>query len=382
MSPVSTASFSGDRFHVHYWIRGTEADARQQAEQLCLEQTVELPKELLVEPCLREQIIGRVESIQPDESEGYVVTISFASELLGNEFPQFLNVLFGMASLHPHLQLRGLEPSPLLLEMFDGPQFGAQAIRAQCLAPTRPLLCGVLKPLGLSIRELATLAYTYALGGLDLIKDDQGLMNQPFCRFEERVTHCTEAVARANQQTGGHTLYIPNITGPNTLLIDRATFARAAGAGGVLICAGLTGFDAIQIVASHHHVRLPIMMHPAGLGSFFVHRSSGIAPSILLGLLPRLAGADISILPYHDLDSPLLGQDDYVLAAYESGRDLPSIKPLLLAIGGQIQEDKINEIAALFHNQIIIIVGSALLREPHAIRETCQRLRTMVDRLT
>ncbi|MER3423639.1 MAG: hypothetical protein C4293_10800, partial [Nitrospiraceae bacterium] len=62
--------------------------------------------------------------------------------------------------------------------------------------------CGVLKPLGLSIDALAELAYQFARGGLDLVKDDQGLADHSFCPFEERVARCAEAVARRTEKPG------------------------------------------------------------------------------------------------------------------------------------------------------------------------------------
>ena len=57
--------------------------------------------------------------------------------------------------------------------------------------------------MGLSATDLAELAYRFALGGIDLIKDDHGLTNQPFCPFEERVRRCAEAVARRTARPAG-----------------------------------------------------------------------------------------------------------------------------------------------------------------------------------
>ena len=91
----------------------------------------------------------------------------------------------------------------------SGPRYGRAGLREKVGQPVRPLLCGVLKPVGLCVTDLAKLAYSYALGGLDIIKDDQGLANQAFCPFEERVRRCVGAVEKANQQTGRNALYLP-----------------------------------------------------------------------------------------------------------------------------------------------------------------------------
>jgi ribulose-bisphosphate carboxylase large chain len=161
----------------------------------------------------------------------------------------------------------------------------------------RALVCAVLKPLGLSPRELSDLAFKFAVGGADLIKDDQGLMDHPFCPLEERVARCAEAVAKGVAQRGRPCLYLPHVSGPVDEMSRRARWAKEAGAGGLLIAPGLTGFDALRAVADDDTVALPIASHPSFLGSYAVHPDNGIAPAALYGQLPRLAGADLSIYP-------------------------------------------------------------------------------------
>ena len=50
----------------------------------------------------------------------------------------------------------------------------------------RAILCTAIKPMGLSPEELAEMTYKFALGGIDIIKDDHGLSNQSFSPYEER----------------------------------------------------------------------------------------------------------------------------------------------------------------------------------------------------
>ncbi len=83
--------------------------------------------------------------------------------------------------------------------------------------------------MGKTVAELAELAYQFALGGMDLIKDDHGLTNQPFCPYEQRVAACAEAVQRANQQTGKHCLYVPNVTSPANQIWKRVEYAKRNG---------------------------------------------------------------------------------------------------------------------------------------------------------
>jgi len=90
---------------------------------------------------------------------------------------------------------------------------------------------------------------------LDLIKDDYGLADQSFTPFKERVERCAEAVARANAETGLNCRYFASVTTRVDRVIEYAHFARSVGAGGVLICPGLTGFDLMRVLADDHSRR-------------------------------------------------------------------------------------------------------------------------------
>ena len=115
---------------------------------------------------------------------------------------------------------------------FAALHFGRAGLRELTGAADRPLLSTALKPMGLAPADLAELAYRFALGGIDLIKDDHGLTNQTFCPFEERLARCTEAVAKANRETGGRSIYLPNVTAAPEEMRRRARLANQAGAGG------------------------------------------------------------------------------------------------------------------------------------------------------
>ena len=104
--------------------------------------------------------------------------------------------------MQPGIRVLRLDLPPSLLQQFKGPRFGREGLRALLGVADRPLLGTALKPMGLPAADLADLAYQLALGGVDIIKEDHGLTDQPFAPFAERVPRCAEAVARANRQTG------------------------------------------------------------------------------------------------------------------------------------------------------------------------------------
>ncbi|PYP10968.1 MAG: hypothetical protein DMD56_07775 [Gemmatimonadetes bacterium] len=158
----------------------------------------------------------------------------------------------------------------------------------------RPLLCTALKPLGLTAPQLAQLAYGFARAGIDLIKDDHSLADQTTAPFRERVERCQEAVARANDATGGNALYFPNVTSGPVGMLERAGVARAAGCRGVVVNALPAGLGAVSAIAAA--TGLAIMSHPSLAGAFF-QPAHGISPEVLLGDLFRVAGSDGVIYP-------------------------------------------------------------------------------------
>ena len=88
---------------------------------------------------------------------------------------------------------------------------------------------------------MASLAYDFAVAGLDIVKDDHGLADHEFCPFEKRVELCQRAVEKANAETGGATLYAPNLIGAPETIYRQLAFARQAGVGALMISPMLVG---------------------------------------------------------------------------------------------------------------------------------------------
>ena len=95
---------------------------------------------------------------------------------------------------------------------------------------------------------------------------------------------------------------------------DRALFAKTAGAGALLVCPGLTGYETLRLLASDQELKLPILSHPALLGTYAVNSETGIAPALLYGQLPRLMGADISLYPTYGGDYVMTREDCLAIA--------------------------------------------------------------------
>jgi ribulose-bisphosphate carboxylase large chain len=368
----------GVRFAVEYHLHGTGAAVRQLADLLCVDQTVEAPKGMLT-PAVRRRVLGRVERLVAVGARRHAALISFPLDLLDGSCAQLLSVVFGIASLQPGIRVARVHLPETALVDFAGPRFGCAGLRRQLGVPDRPLVCGVLKPLGRSPAELARLAARFALGGVDLVKDDQSLVDQPYCPFEERVARCAEAVAEASRRTGRSCLYVPHVSGPWGRMQARARRAKQAGAGGLLVCPGLTGYDALRDLARDDSLALPILSHPNLLGSYCIRPESGIAPAVLFGQLPRLAGADASIYPRFGLRCSIGRRDCRAITA--ACRDpWGPLAPIFPTAAGRLAAAQVPEQCELYGNDVLFIVGSRVQTEPGGVVRACERFMREVAR--
>ena len=367
---------SGERLEADYLLQASgEAEAEALARDLCVEQTVEFPRDLVPEGPILQEVMGRLEALV-QEPGGFVATVSFAAETAGGELPQLLNLLFGNTSLMAGVRLLSLRPGDSLAEALPGPRFGRGGLRRLLGVPRRPLLCTALKPMGLPPHELAPMAAACARGGVDLIKDDHGLADQPFCPFEERVRRCAEAVARENAR-GARALYVPNLSGPSHTLMERAALAVEAGAGGVMLAPGLVGWDAVRRVAAADEIGLPILAHPALLGSYLASPNQGIAPRALLGQLMRLAGADAVIFPHHGGRFPITEAEclELVRGAEEP---LGPARPLMPMPAGGINLERLPALRRFYGDEVAFLIGGDLHRAGDLIK-SCRRFRDLVE---
>jgi ribulose-bisphosphate carboxylase large chain len=370
---------SGERFAAVYHIMGSAEEARAAAGDICIEQTVEYPEDLVARRDIREQIFGKVASLKEIASGLYEAAVEFAVEVAGSELTQLLNVLFGNISLKPGIRLTGIHLSEGLTSLYKGPRFGRRGLRRLLNVPRRPLLCTALKPMGLSPKKLAALAYRFALGGIDMIKDDHGLVDQAFCPFAERVSHCAEAVTRANRETGRPSLYVANVTAPVDQIFERARRAKEAGAGAIMAAPGLVGLDTMRKLADDDRLSLPILSHPALQGSFTVHPGAGMAHGVIYGRLNRLGGADACIFPNHGGRFPFTAADCRDLVE-GTGCDMGPINPIFPVPAGGMRLERVGEMVDFYGPEVILLIGGDLHRHGPDLSENCRKFLHLVEK--
>jgi len=334
-----------------YRIAASESESRVRAEALAAEQSVEMPIAAIGDEQVLREVVATVESIRPHA--GYFdVVLGIAPATTGNEASQLMNMLFGNCSLQPEIELIDVEFPAGFEKVFSGPRFGIEGIRAITGVHGRALTCTALKPQGSSVEYLAHLARTFALAGIDIIKDDHGIANQAYHPFDARVPAVQKAIAEANRETGGNTVYAPTFSGGGHSLAGQAKVARDHAIKMALVAPMLVGLPAF--VEMQADLDIPLMAHPALAGA------ARIAPAVLLGKLFRLFGADATIFPNHG--GRFSFSRDTCLAIARAAREpWHDVRPAFPVPAGGMTVERVEEMLRGYGADTILLIGGGLL---------------------
>ncbi|RKP57006.1 2,3-diketo-5-methylthiopentyl-1-phosphate enolase [Cohnella endophytica] len=297
-------SLSASYSNATYRLYDDKADFHKKAQSIAVGLTVgswtDLPE------AAKEQMqkhLGQVVSVDVSESsnpgERYAdIEIAYPDANFSRDIPAFLVTAFGKLSMDGRIKLIDIRPSADFLSAFPGPKFGVQGIRDLLGVHDRPLVMSIFKSvIGQELPNLREQFLQQALGGVDLIKDDEILFENPLSPLEKRVEACMSAAREAEQATGQKLLYFTNLTGSTFQLKDNAKRAIAAGANGLLFNVLAYGFDALAELAADPDISVPIAAHPSLAGALYPSMHHGISAPLLLGKLMRIAGADLSLFP-------------------------------------------------------------------------------------
>jgi ribulose-bisphosphate carboxylase large chain len=350
------------RVTYHLEVRASEAEAR--AEAVAREQTVEVPRAVVRDPVVEREALGRVERLEEDPAGGFRATLAYPLGATGLDPAQFLNVVFGNSSLHEDVRCLDVEPGAELVAALGGPRHGIAGLRTATGVWGRPLTCTAVKPMGLSTAALASLAATFATAGIDVVKDDHGLANQPWSPFRERVGACLAAVARVASETGHSAVYVPNLIGTPDRVRDAQRFAEDAGAQAVMASPMLIGLPAFFELCRRSGV--PVIAHPAFGGAL------RIAPETLFGKLFRLFGADAVI--FVSFGSRFSQSEDACRRIAERLRGpLGGCPPALPVPAGGIALENAAKVVELYGRDAMLLVGGSLQLEAGAVLERSRR---------
>lgn len=240
---------------------------------------------------------GEVVSTEERDGKG-VLSIAYPTANFSADLPAILTTVFGKLSLDGKIKLVDLAISEDFQPAFPGPSFGIQGVREKTGVYDRPLLMSIFKGvIGKPLPELEEQMRQQALGGVDLVKDDEILFENELSPLEERVPAMKKVLDETAEETGKRTLYAVNLTGRTYELKERAKRAVELGADLLLFNVFTYGLDILQSLAEDEEINVPIMAHPAFAGALAGSNDYGLSYSVLLGKLLRTAGADLVLYP-------------------------------------------------------------------------------------
>jgi len=344
-----------------YLATRPESDPESLAERIAREQSLEILPELIPQ-AIGEALLGQVVSVKARSEETYLIRIAYPEILASGQLSQLMQLLYGNVSFYPRIRLIDFCLSRHLIEAFSGPRAGIKGLRQRLDVEHRALLLTVLKPRGSDPDFLATLAERFVLGGGDILKDDQNLVDPTFDAFVRRVSACADAVQRACEITGKACLYLPTVSGAGGELEARMEWVAQQGLPGVVMCPWILGLESAGAAARDHD--LLWLAHPAGAGSHTQPVDHGIAPELIFGRLPRLAGSDLTIFPGSggriSLGDSSGGTD---LAVAQALREpLGALAPSLPCTGGGKTIEQLPETVAELGPDCAVVVGGDLLK--------------------
>ena len=386
-------SLDKDRFVIATYYCGAKPGTNMMkfAAALAVEQTtgtwIQVPGET---PEVRERCIGRVVGVYETPSyqieipsdvteRHFIIRIAYPWANFGPQFAMMLSTVIGNISSSGKVKLLDLEFPDAFLSQFKGPKFGIQGVRDLLGVYDRPLLNNMIKPCtGLNPEETAKLAYEAAVGGVDVIKDDELVADAPHCPLKDRLKAVTEAVKRADEVKGEKTLFAFNITDRTDKLRDNALRAIDGGANCLMVNYFTIGMDAARMLTEDPEINVPILAHSDFTGAVYESPWSGMSATLIGSKLPRLAGLDmvIALSPYGKF--PMM-MDTFINAGLQMIRPMGNIKPIFPMPGGGTTQGHVEDLYKKFGNDVMIAAGGAIHGHPMGPAAGAKAFRQAID---
>jgi len=312
------------------------------------------------------------------ERIGYVLRIAVPTINFGASLPMMLTTLLGNdSSTSVEAKLVDLELPAAFAARFAGPSLGVGGLRRLTGVADRPLLLNMIKPCaGMPPSVAREVFFQTALGGIDLIKDDELTADPEYSPVVERVRLFTAAARDAAQETGIETIYIPNVTDRPDRMIETARRAVDAGARAVMATYATVGYGSLEALAEA--VDVPVLGHFAGAAPYFEGPSTGMSAPLAMGLLPRLAGADLALVstPYGGATIRSL---PYVRTVHQMLLPRPGIAPTMPIIGGGVHPGTVGRYVSDLGTDIVLGAGGAIQGHPGGAAAGVRAMRRAID---
>ncbi len=374
---------SGDYVIATYLVSGiSETDALSRAGKFAIGQTVgtwiQLPG---ITEAMVEGYQARVISLEfvPAEPPAAVLRVAFASHNFKDSFAMMQTALVGNdVSTALMVKLMDIAFTERALKAYRGPVLSVEGVRATTGVYGRPMVLNMIKPcIGYTALEGAKLFFETAMGGVDMIKDDEVLSEVPVLSVLERVRAYKKAAEQVKRETGRAPVYIPNITARPRKMRETARLLIEEDAKACMVNFVTSGADALYELTEEFGANLAFLGHYAGAGMM----SSpwlGYANPVLLGTLPRLAGADMVMTMYPGTPESR-GYLEFLKTVQKQKLKLGNVKPILTVVGGGVTPLNLSAVVKEIGVDVVLGVGGAIQGHPMGAREGSKAVMAAVD---
>ncbi|MCI2062386.1 MAG: RuBisCO large subunit C-terminal-like domain-containing protein [Eubacteriaceae bacterium] len=383
-----------DEYIVGTYLVGAEHDEDPiiKAASIAIEQTtgswVDIPEET---PEVREKYAAKtigvyevpdfenVTNLKDIDTRWYVMRIAYPVAIFEDNMPLMMASVMGNIAALPNLKLIDMEFGREFTKTFQGPKFGTDGIRKLLNVYDRPLLNNMIKPCtGYTPEVGAKLFYEAAVGGVDIIKDDELISgNRAFNKLEDRVRLNMEAVERAKKEKNEDTLYCCNITDEVSKLKENAMTVINNGGNCIMVDVVSTGLSALRALAEDPEITVPILAHACGGGAMFTSQFQGMSSHVLNKMI-RLCGADIVVnsSPYGKFD--ILHSKYMAITKALTGK-FYDIKPSIPLYGGGIIPAVVKKTLTDAGIDCVLGVGAGIHAHPMGPRAGAVAMRQAID---
>ena len=282
-----------DRYVICKYRVSTDLPMEKAAEAIAAEQSTGTWTGIsTLDSSIFERLGARIIDITGDMVTAEFPVDDFSIEV--GSVPQILSViagnLFGLGALNG-VRLEDVTFPKEITSQFKGPKFGAEGIRKALGRPEKPLVGTIVKPkIGLSPEKTAEYVYEAGSGGLTNSKDDETLVDQPFCPIQDRTVKVAEALDRLEEE--GHLmLHAINVSTRGDKIVALAEKVQSWGARQIMVDVITCGFGAVQALAEDPSIKVPIHVHRTMHGAFTKDPHHGVA-MLPLTKLVRMCGGD------------------------------------------------------------------------------------------
>ncbi|MBN2462065.1 MAG: ribulose 1,5-bisphosphate carboxylase [Dehalococcoidia bacterium] len=298
------------------------------------------------------------------QNRQWFVQVAYPQVNIGEQIPMLLTTVVGNISMGGEIKLVDIRLNKKYVAGFQGPKFGVDGIREILGVPKRPLLNNMIKPCtGYTCEVGAELFRRAAAGGCDIVKDDELIADASFNSLLERVKSYMEIEKQVYEETGEHTLYTVNVTDSIPRVFENARRAVELGVNAIMVNYLAVGFPVMQALAEDPGINVPILAHMDVAGALYMSPYHGLSSHLVLGKLPRLAGADVVVIPAPSGKAPVI---DYKFKNVAKNLSFPlyNLKPTFPMASGGITPSMVPQVMADLGNDIVIGSGGGIHAHP------------------